>query len=62
MSENIKSNKSIVTRDAWICTYCEGVYADVPVTQCDCFGHIDQNPPHFIKGEIKYPSLDKHKN
>ena len=26
------------SRKAFICVYCEGVYADDPVTQCDCLG------------------------
>jgi hypothetical protein len=30
------------------------VYADEPVTSCDCLGHYDQKPPHFIKGKIEY--------
>lgn len=44
----------LVRRSAFICKYCDGVYADEPVTSCDCLGHYDKNPPHFIKGEIKY--------
>jgi hypothetical protein len=44
----------IVRRDAFICKYCDGVYADEPVTSCDCLGYLDQEPPHFIKGKIEY--------
>jgi len=43
-----------VSRDAYICRYCDGVYADEPVSQCDCMGARDNPPPHFIKGEITY--------
>ena len=25
-----------ITRKIFICNYCEGIYADIPVTQCDC--------------------------
>jgi hypothetical protein len=41
-------------RDAYICKYCDGVYADDPVTRCDCLGYINQDEPHFIKGKIIY--------
>lgn len=44
----------LVRRAAFICKYCDGVYADEPVTSCDCLGHLDQKPPHFIKGKIEY--------
>lgn len=40
----------IIKRAAFICDYCDGVYADEPVTSCDCCG----GPPKFIQGEITY--------
>lgn len=43
-----------VRRTAWICKYCDGVYADDPVSSCDCLGADGQTPPHFVEGEIKY--------
>jgi hypothetical protein len=49
-----RSMKRLVRRAAFICKYCDGVYADEPVTSCDCLGHYDQKPPHFIKGKIEY--------
>jgi hypothetical protein len=49
-----KTKLQLVRRDAFICKYCEGVYADEPVTQCDCMDHIGLEPPHFLKGEIRY--------
>lgn len=45
-----------VHRAAWICKYCDGVYADDPVSSCDCLGADGQPPPHFVEGEIKYLS------
>jgi hypothetical protein len=44
----------LVRRAAFICKYCDGVYADEPVTSCDCLGYLGQKPPHFIKGKIEY--------
>jgi hypothetical protein len=52
--ENTKPSKRFVQRDAYICKYCEGVYADEPVSSCDCLEHLGKNPPHFIKGKIEY--------
>lgn len=49
-----RSMKRLVRRAAFICKYCDGVYADKPVTQCDCLGATDQKPPHFIEGKIEY--------
>jgi hypothetical protein len=42
----------VVERMAYICKSCEGVYADAPVTQCDCMPDTDE----FIEGTITYPS------
>lgn len=44
--------KGQTTRKAFICKSCEGVYADQPVTQCDCMPDKDE----FIKGIISYPA------
>lgn len=53
--ENVEEkSKRLVIRDAYICKYCDGVYADDPVTSCDCLGYYDNDPPHFIKGKIEY--------
>ena len=49
--------RTIIKRTAWICKYCEFVYCDEKVSRCDCLGYIGKNPPHFIKGEIKYSLL-----
>lgn len=49
-----RSMTRLVRRVAFVCKYCDGVYADEPVTSCDCLGHLDQKPPHFIKGTIEY--------
>lgn len=35
---------------AFICKQCGGVYADEPVTQCDCLPDADE----FYVGEITY--------
>lgn len=51
ISDKIPTN---VHRAAWICKYCDGVYADDPVSSCDCLGADGQPPPHFVEGEIKY--------
>lgn len=43
--------EEVIRRKAFICEHCEGVYADEPVSQCDCMkgsGH------DFIEGEIIY--------
>ncbi len=44
----------LVRRVAWVCKYCDCVYADDQVSQCDCMGATDKKPPHFIKGKIEY--------
>lgn len=45
-------------RKAFVCTGCEGVYSDQPVSQCDCFP--DKN--EFVEGTIAYPAIDTSKN
>ena len=49
-----RSMKRLVRRVAWVCKYCDFVYCDDQVSQCDCLGAVGKKPPHFIKGEIKY--------
>ena len=39
------------TRKAFICKSCEGVYADQPVSRCDCMPEKNE----FIEGIIIYP-------
>ena len=46
--------KLLVKRKAFVCRYCEAVYADEPVSSCDCMGYLDQVGPHFIQGKIEY--------
>jgi len=41
------------TRKAFICPSCEGVYADQPVSQCDCMPGRNE----FIEGVIAYPAV-----
>jgi len=45
-----------VTRKAFICMGCEGVYADEPVTACDCCIDLDlpKGAKWWIEGEITY--------
>jgi len=43
-----------VTRKAFICIHCECVYADSPVSQCDC---MEGSGHDFIEGIIKYKIL-----
>jgi hypothetical protein len=38
-------------RKAFICIHCEGVYMDVPVTQCDC---LEGTGHDFIEGVLNY--------
>lgn len=40
-----------IERLAFICVHCEAVYADAPVTQCDCMLGSRHD---FIEGVIKY--------
>ena len=55
-----------ITRKAFICKYCDYVYCDEPVSQCDCLGMYEKSEdgirgkekptPHFIEGTISYPT------
>ena len=40
-----------ITRKAYICKHCEGVYIDDPVTQCDC---MEGSGADFIEGSLIY--------
>lgn len=42
--------QGLTEREAYICTGCEGVYADQPVTVCDCAPGANS----FTKGVIRY--------
>lgn len=44
----------VKTRKAFICAACDGVYADSPVSQCDCMPEKDE----FIEGTLSYPSAE----
>lgn len=48
-------NASLVKRRAYICIRCQGVYADEPVTECDC----SQGADIFWLAEIAYKKLDR---
>jgi len=43
--------KGMTKRKAFICVNCEGVYADVPVSECDCQVGVESI---FKKGFILY--------
>lgn len=43
-------HRAAIKRRAFICPSCSGVYADEPVTQCDCMNAS----PAWIHGEISY--------
>lgn len=47
-----------VTRMAYICVHCEGVYADGPVSQCDCMKGTGRD---FLVGTIEYMVPDRGK-
>lgn len=51
LSPSCGEKSKTVTRKAFICTACEGVTADEPVTSCDCCPPEDK----FIEGTITYP-------
>lgn len=44
--------KAPTVRKAYICKGCDGVYADSPVTQCDCMPVVQE----FFEGTITYSS------
>lgn len=46
-----KSKSRFVTRKAFVCIHCEGVYADDPVSSCDC---MEGSGHDFIEGVIHY--------
>jgi len=48
-----------VTRKAYICKNCEYVYADAPVTECDC--HVGGEHEYY-EGTITYQKADFHSN
>lgn len=39
-----------IVRDVFVCAYCKFIYADEPVTSCDCMG----SPPRYFKGVASY--------
>lgn len=47
--------KALTWREAFICGRCDGVYADVPVSECDCEVGVE---PIFKRGFICY-ALDE---
>lgn len=41
-----------IKRDIYVCSHCEGIYSDEPVTRCDCtVGDANQS---FVKGHCFY--------
>jgi len=48
---------AIVRRKAFICVHCDGVYADQPVSQCDC---MEGTGADFIEGVIEYRKANTH--
>lgn len=51
----LKAKTNIVTRKAYICTKCEGVYIDDPVSECDCEVGQDQQ---FYVGTLIYEKFE----
>jgi hypothetical protein len=47
--------KALTWREAFICGRCDGVYSDVPVSECDCEVGVE---PIFKRGFICY-ALDE---
>lgn len=47
----MKHDTVTIVRKAFICIHCEGVYADSPVTSCDC---CDGTINDFHEGTIEY--------
>ncbi len=43
-----------IVRDVYICKFCDGIYADEPVTECDCMEAPDRSPNNFYKSKIEY--------
>jgi hypothetical protein len=50
-----------ITRKVFICAYCEGIYADEPVAECDCLGG-NRKPEDFIESRFSYEITTKEKN
>ena len=50
-------DKVIVTRKIYVCKNCDGVYADSPVTECDC--QVGVKPKWYIT-KIAYNKGVKH--
>lgn len=49
-----KYRKYLIERKVYVCKSCEGVYADVPVSKCDCTDEI----PQYYEGIILYKTDD----
>lgn len=45
-----------IIRTAYICKHCEGVYADSPVSQCDC---MEGSGSDFYVGTITYEAAER---
>jgi hypothetical protein len=43
----------VVTRKIFVCTECEGIYADEPTSRCDCLGST-QVEQRFIETTVSY--------
>ena len=43
-----------VTRKVFICIHCEGIYADNPVSECDCA----VGPSDFVEGVLTYKTIE----
>jgi len=53
-----RQDKDITTRKVFICIGCGGMYADSPVTSCDCCVDLDypQGANLFVEGIAIYPN------
>lgn len=47
----MKGIKRRIKRKVFICVHCGGIYADAPVSQCDC---LEGTGADFVEGELKY--------
>jgi hypothetical protein len=43
-----------ITCKVFVCTNCEGMYRDNPVTECDCLPFQNE----FVEGTASYPKVD----
>lgn len=50
------TKSDITTRKIFVCKHCEGIYADSPVSQCDC---LEGSGSDFIEGFAEYKRLEK---